>query len=64
MAKYTKREKATPEASMRKAYIDGEWIPIKPVKVIKGGKTRGQMVGVVNGEYIPYKKVGPVKIPN
>lgn len=48
---------------MRKAYIDGKWIPIKPVKVIKGGKTRGQMMGVVNEEYIPYKKVGPVKIP-
>ena len=42
----------------------GNGISIKPVKVIKGGKTRGQMVGVVNGEYIPYKKVGPVKIPN
>ena len=48
---------------MRKAYIDGRWIPIKPVKVIKGGKTRGQIMGVVNGEHIPYKKVGPVKIP-
>ena len=63
MAIFNKTEKAKPEDSMRKAYIDGRWIPIKPVKVIKGGKTRGQIVGVVNGEHIPYKKVGPVKIP-
>ena len=63
MIKYNTREKATPEDAMRKAYIAGKWIPIKPGKVIKGGKTRGQLMGVVNEEYIPYKKVGPVKIP-
>ena len=48
---------------MRKAYIDGKWVSVKPTRVIKGGKTRGQIMGVVNGKYIPYKKVGPVKIP-
>ena len=63
MIKYNTQEKATPEDSMRKAYMDGKWVSVKPTRVIKGGKTRGQIMGVVNGKYIPYKKVGPVKIP-
>ena len=63
MGKLNRRDKATPEDSMRKAYIDGEWIPIKPTKLVRDGKTKGVMMGVVKGKYVPYKKVGPVSIP-
>ena len=63
MGKLNRRDKATPEDSMRKAYIDGKWIPIKPTKLVRDGRTKGLMMGVVKGEYVPYKKVGPVKIP-
>ena len=57
--KNTGEIKATPEDSMRKILRDGKWIPIKPVLYI--GKTN-QICGFVDGLYIPYKKVGPVKV--
>ena len=63
MANFNKTEKAKPEDSMRKAYIDGKWVSIKPTRVIKGGKARGQIMGIVNGKYIPYKKIGPINTP-
>jgi len=63
VAIFNKTEKAKPKDSMRKAYIDGKWVPIKPTMVITGGKTKGQIMGMVNGKYIPYKKIGPITIP-
>jgi len=52
-------EKAKPEDSMRKIYRDGKWIPVKPTLYV--GKT-SKICGFVNGLYIPYQHVGPVKI--
>ena len=49
-------EKAKPEDSMRKIYKDGEWIPVKPVLY------KGIICGCISGQYIPYRKIGPVKI--
>ena len=51
--------KARPEDSMRKILRDGRWIPIKPVLYV--GKTN-KICGFVDGLYIPYKLVGPVKV--
>ena len=41
---------------MRKIYRNGEWIPIKPVLY------KGIMCGNIDGKYIPYSKIGPVKV--
>ena len=48
--------KAKPEDSMRKILRDGEWIPIKPVLY------SSKICGFIDGLYVPYKKVGPVKV--
>ena len=49
-------DKEKPEDSMRKIYKNGEWIPIKPVLY------KGIMCGNIDGKYIPYSKIGPVKV--
>ena len=53
---FNRETKAKPEDSMRKILRDGEWIPIKPVLY------SGKICGFVDGLYVPYKKVGPVKV--
>jgi len=53
------RDKAKPEDSMRKILRAGKWVPVKPILYV--GKT-SKICGFVDGLYIPYKLVGPVKV--
>lgn len=53
---FNRETKAKPEDSMRKILRDNKWIPIKPVLY------SGKICGFVDGLYVPYKKVGPVKV--
>ncbi len=53
---FNREAKAKPEDSMRKIFQDNEWIPIKPVL------HSGKICGFIDGLYVPYKKVGPVKV--
>ena len=51
--------KAKPEDSMRKILRNNKWIPIKPVLYVD---TTNKICGFVDGLYIPYKLIGPVKV--
>jgi len=56
---FNRETKAKPEDSMRKILRNNKWIPIKPVLYVG---TTNKICGFVDGLYIPYKLIGPVKV--